>query len=119
MIVMGFTRAITMASLHNNYLLFFLCLKVISFTCYDATGRCSNAAGGLHLSQSDFFLHIELNYFTGVNGLTPLTNFPHTFKNEEKDIPHLVTKKFASKIQLGVSHLVEFSSRSILGHQVR
>ena len=41
-----------------------------------------------------YFLHFELNYFTGVNRLTPLANLPHTFKNEEKDIPHLVTKKF-------------------------
>ena len=43
----------------------------------------------------DGFLHFELNYFTGVKILTPLANFPHTSKNEEKDIPHLVTKKFA------------------------
>ena len=75
-------------------------------------------------SQLDYiskisFLHFEPNYFTGVNRLIPLDNVPHAFKNEENDIPHLVTKKFSWKIQLGVSRLVEFSSRSFLGHQVR
>ena len=48
----------------------------------------------LNTGQKIFFLHFELNYFTGVNRLTPLANFPHSFKSEEKDIPHSVTKSF-------------------------
>ena len=65
------------------------------------------------------FLHFELNYFTGVNRLTPFAKFPHTFKNEEKDIPHLVTKKWAWRKFNEVWNTELDFSREFLGYQVR
>ena len=57
------------------------------------TVQCSKS---VCVEDKTFFLHSELNYFTGVNRLTPRAHFPHTVKIEEKDIvPHLVKKKFA------------------------
>ena len=43
-------------------------------------------------------LHFELNYFTGVNRLTPQTELLHTSKNEVKVIPSLPARSWKSSI---------------------
>ena len=73
---------------------FSLRLQTVASSIYRIPMVKSNIISAFHVRKTHF-LHFELNYITGVNRLTPLANFPHTFKNEEKDIPHLVTKKFA------------------------
>ena len=43
-------------------------------------------------------LHFELNYFTGVNRLTPPTELLHTSKNEVNVIPSLPAQSWKSSI---------------------
>ena len=60
----------------------------------------------------EHFLHFKLNYFSGVNRLTPLANLPHTFNNEEMVLTLLGDQEMSmKKIQRGVKHQVEFFTR--------
>ena len=63
--------------------------------------------------RNALLLHFELNYFTGVNRLTPPTEFLHTSKNEVKVIPSLPAQSWKSTVCSAHSSLTIMTSSKI------